>query len=124
MLGVERAEEEPRERGILTLDEVKKLLALEMTPRLKAVLALGSLAGLRKGEIRGLKWDDVDFEHKALHVRHNWVNDREGLKSPKTKSSGSVLMLDLLARRARRPVMRSRQSGASAVGKCTDGARH
>ena len=53
-VGVDRAEEENRERGILMIDQVEKMLALHMQLRYRAVLALAALAGLRKGEVRGV----------------------------------------------------------------------
>lgn len=95
-LGVERATDEPKERGTLTLDEVRALLEAPIPKRDRAIIGLGCLAGLRRGEIRGLLWSDVDLDTRTLHVRHNYV-DGEGNKEPKTKSSGDVIMLDLLA---------------------------
>ena len=31
---------------------------------------------MRRGEIAGLRWDDVDFKKKIIHVRHNAVMGR------------------------------------------------
>lgn len=39
----------------------------------------------------------MDLEQKTIHVRHNWVNDKERLKSPTTKSAGNVPVVDVLA---------------------------
>ena len=46
--------------------------------------------GFRRGEICGLNWDDVDFEHSMISVRKNIIYSRkEGLyeDTPKTSSS-------------------------------------
>lgn len=54
---------------ILTKDEIKKLLAATCNNEqwyLEILLAL--FCGLRKGEINGLKYSDVDFVHRTLKV--------------------------------------------------------
>ena len=43
-------------------------------------------AGLRRGELRALRWDDVDLGAGLLKVRRSW-DDREGEAEPKTKGS-------------------------------------
>lgn len=40
---------------------------------------------LRRGEILGLKWTDIDFEKQAIHVRRN-VTFPDGKNSPEVKS--------------------------------------
>jgi Site-specific recombinase XerD len=88
---LQRVAERPRERGTLSLDEVAKIAALEgESPRVKAAVLLGALCGLRMGEARGLEWADIDEEAGLLHVVHNWVDDREGVKRPKCGSSRDV----------------------------------
>ncbi len=96
--GVEKAEEHPRERGALTLDEIGRIIALEQKDlRVKTGALLGALAGLRLGEIRGLEWGDIDFEKHEISVVHNYV-DLDGAKGPKRGSSGLVLLVEPLAR--------------------------
>lgn len=57
--------------------------------RQKAAITLGLFAGMRRSEIVGLKWGDVDFEGKRIHIRHSY--DRfDGEKEPKMGSIGDV----------------------------------
>ena len=56
----------------------------------KTVLKMMLLTGLRTAEMHGLKWSDVDFDNKVIHVRRNRLYSRHiGIyeKEPKTKSS-------------------------------------
>jgi len=83
--------EKPRERGTLSLDEVAKIVALtDESPRNRLAVLLGALCGLRLGEVAGLQWGDVDEAAGMLHIVHNFVNAREGLKGPKCGSKRDV----------------------------------
>mgnify|MGYP001157658271 FL=1 len=46
-------------------------------------------SGLRRGELLGLQWTDIDLEGSVIHVKNNLVKTSKGclLQSPKTKSS-------------------------------------
>jgi integrase len=55
--------------------------------RQKAAILLALFAGLRRGEIRGLRWGDIDLETKQIDVQHNFVRF-DGDKAPKKDSTG------------------------------------
>jgi integrase len=77
------AEEQPREKGVLTPGEVARLIAAPVSdPRYRLAVLLGALCGMRMGEVRGLEWGDI--EDGLIRIRHNWQN-MEGLKNPKCK---------------------------------------
>lgn len=59
------------------------------------LVLLGGDAGLRSGEICGLRWQDVDLAAGALTVRRNLVRKREG--SPKTGGEREVPLSRRLA---------------------------
>ena len=67
------------------------LAALEGEPLLyQAIIYLAIDSGLRRGELMGLKWSDIDFETKTLHVvRSNQSLTGRGTfsKTPKTEES-------------------------------------
>jgi integrase len=41
----------------------------------RALWATALYAGLRRGELRALRWEDVDFEAGVIHVRRSWDAD-------------------------------------------------
>jgi integrase len=55
--------------------------------RQKAAVLLALFAGLRRGEIRGLRWGDIDLANKRIDIKHNWVRF-DGDKAPKKDSTG------------------------------------
>lgn len=77
-----------KEKGVLNFDERNTLIAKPITDyRKRLIMLLGCLCGLRRGEIRGLKWGDI--ENDIIHVQHNY-QDKEGLKKPKYNSIRKV----------------------------------
>lgn len=50
-----------------------------------AIVALALFGGLRRGEIVGLRWQDIDHVRGVIHIRHS-MSRLDGLKSPKTKA--------------------------------------
>lgn len=61
------------EKETLTADECRTLLDRVTNTRARTFLLIGLHTGMRRGEILGLQWKDVDFKKKAIHVRHNAV---------------------------------------------------
>src|SRR3954451_1397338 len=51
--------------------------------REQALWATAFYAGLRRGELRALRCDDVDFAAGVIHVRRGW-DDNEGEQDPKS----------------------------------------
>jgi integrase len=93
-----RGLELPAVRGrrdrIASPDEARKLLdALEHD---RALWATALYSGLRRGELRALRWEDVDFDRGLIHVRRTW-DDCEGPVEPKSHAGRrSVPLIGLL----------------------------
>ncbi|WP_198137653.1 site-specific integrase [Terriglobus sp. TAA 43] len=51
----------------------------------RTAFLIAAVMGMRRGEIFGLQWGDVDFDRGILHVRRSYVDGVKGL--PKTESS-------------------------------------
>ena len=86
---VERLAEHPRERGVLSIAELQKIIALNESPRVKAGVLLAGLCGLRLGECCGLMPEDVDKVAGMLTVQHNYIK-ADGLKGPKGSREGAL----------------------------------
>jgi integrase len=77
--------QERREMDYLTPEEIQKLLRTAKGD-MKALLAVACLAGLRQGEVLGLRWGDVDFDNHQLRVVRTY-NPIHGFGAPKTTTS-------------------------------------
>ncbi len=66
--GIEHLRVAKKEMAFHSREEVGKLLQAA-SGEAKTVLALGFLCGLRRAEVAGLRWKDVDFAKGQLHIR-------------------------------------------------------
>ncbi|SFX53770.1 Site-specific recombinase XerD [Thermoactinomyces sp. DSM 45891] len=84
-----------RENATFGAEEVKRFLTYAKGHRLYIAFLLGITTGLRKGEILGLRWNDVALEEKMLSVRKSLalVDGKRVLQEPKT--SGSIRSVPL-----------------------------
>jgi integrase len=80
-----------RKKDIVTLqvEEVQEFLTLAKEDRLYIAFLLAVTTGLRRGEILGLRWRDVDMEAQKASIRKNLVTLRgkSVLQEPKTPGS-------------------------------------
>ena len=61
-----------RKRAASAAEAAELLAALPAD--LRPIYATAFYAGLRRGELRGLRWADIDLAAGLLHVRHGWDN--------------------------------------------------
>ncbi|WP_181557086.1 tyrosine-type recombinase/integrase [Thermaerobacillus caldiproteolyticus] len=78
------------EKTTWTVDEVNRFLNLIKNRSIEIPYFLAIFTGMRRGEVLGLKWDDVDFENKKIRIKRSlcFVSG-QGLifKEPKTQKS-------------------------------------
>jgi hypothetical protein len=84
------------EMRIWTPGEVQRFLAFVGDDRLAAMWRLFLVTGMRRGEVAGLRWVDVDLDRGRLAVRHTrvLVYDQAEVSQPKTPRSRRVIALD------------------------------
>jgi integrase len=99
---VEKPVVKKEKRGSLEDAEVLKIFSkagVFKTPLERAVFTAAFWAGLRRGEIFALQWEDVDVDRKVIHVRRAWkkfslTSREEG--DPKWHKTRDVPLPDLL----------------------------
>ncbi|MEV0123351.1 site-specific integrase [Streptomyces sp. NPDC050703] len=75
-----------RELTPWTLDETLDFLAASRKDPLYAAFVLAIAMGLRRGELVGLRWDDVDLDKRVLYVRQQVQRRRGVLYDDETKN--------------------------------------
>src|SRR5215204_2771339 len=94
LCGVEQTKKEMQP---LTPAQAKRLLVNVREARLRALYVLAITAGLREGELLGLRWDDVNLEREILQVRRQLTRTRDGLSftAPKRGKARVVRLTDM-----------------------------
>jgi len=69
---------ERRKPHILSFEEQEKLLAVA-PPRVRVLTVMGVETGMRTGEMKGLRWEDIDLLNCALRVEKS--KSRAGIRS-------------------------------------------
>jgi len=77
-----------KEHPVLSLEQVHEILEL-LEGRNKYIVALLGLAGLRRSEVFGLKWSDINFKNKTLRIRRQYTQGR--IQEAKTDESKATI---------------------------------
>ena len=88
----------PKAVEIVAPDLAARLLAAA-PGRDRAMWATALYAGLRYGELRALRWHDVDLAGGKIRVERSW-DDREGAIDPKTRTSTRTVPVPAMLRDA------------------------
>ncbi|MHB2027847.1 MAG: tyrosine-type recombinase/integrase [Acidimicrobiales bacterium] len=86
-----------REGRSLTPEEARRFLEAVKDHRLEAAYVLTLSLGLRRGEVLGLSWNDVELREGTvvLNVRRQLIRDKNGIHLSDLKTSGSRRILHL-----------------------------
>lgn len=74
----------------LTVDQVKLFLEKSKNHRFYPAFLLEAYTGLRRGELLGLRWQDVDLSQKTISIRKSLTRTKTAgirIDEPKTKAS-------------------------------------
>lgn len=83
------------EFAVLSPVEVQAAARATTDPQLAALILTAGFTGLRLGELRALRWRDVDFGNRIVHVRRAVARTDE--KAPKSWKARSVPLIDQAA---------------------------
>jgi integrase len=87
----------PKEMHPLSASEARKLLEAARGDRLEALYVLAVHTGMRRGELLGLKWEDIDLDSATIRVCRTLARTDNGrrltLGEPKTKKSRRTIRL-------------------------------
>ncbi|MCL1139568.1 Arm DNA-binding domain-containing protein [Shewanella pneumatophori] len=77
--------EEKAESHPMTIDEVRQFLA-NVPKQWKDYFIVRFWTGMRSCEVHGLEWQHIDFDHRLIRIRQNWVNGETcDVKTPKSR---------------------------------------
>lgn len=86
--GVKLASPQKYIPNVYTEDQFKQLIALVKGKEEEIPIVLAAGCGLRRGEICGLRWENVDFKNKTLSIEKTTVRfDKTIDKEPKNETS-------------------------------------
>ena len=85
---ISRIEEEFHGTAYEAADAKRLLTVIESDP-IEPAVYLGLYLGLRRSEVVGLRWQDIDFNHNVVHIRNTVVRFKTISEIEKTKSRAS-----------------------------------
>ncbi|HEX5762834.1 MAG TPA: tyrosine-type recombinase/integrase [Solirubrobacterales bacterium] len=119
--------ERPRVRRAATIDvlrpeEVLALVRAAESDQDAAIFHTAAFAGLRMGELLALRWRDVDFTRRTIHVRENWTQGET--TTPKGGTERAVPMAEEVAERLARLGQRDHFTAHDDLVFCTPRGEH
>lgn len=103
-----------------TPDQVRSLIqAAERSrqPEMATAIRIAALTGMRRGEVCGLRWSDVDFHHRQVTVARSvyQVGGEVGVKTPKNGRTRTVALdgagMEVIAGRRARAMAEADEAG-------------
>jgi integrase len=92
---VERPKKLRIEASFYTAEQLAELLTLVKGHRLEATVLLASYYGLRRGEICGLRWQDVDFDNQIINICNTRTSAGSTVIEKDTKTVASTRKLSM-----------------------------
>lgn len=65
------------EHKVYTSEQLHTLFSLVKGKDLFIPVIIGAYTGLRRSEVVGLQWEDIDFKERMIHVKHAKIRPRE-----------------------------------------------
>jgi integrase len=84
-----------RDPDILTLEEMKAIIDLIGPQAIRVMVATAAASALRRSEVRGLKWKDLDFDGLWFHLERGLVRKDETKLKTKASRKGVPMAPEL-----------------------------
>ena len=93
--GVRPPKRTPKTFEVWTAEELQTFLTGVSDHRLYAVFHLAAVTGMRRGEVLGLQWGDLDFQRGSVKVQRSLVEvgGKVQVETPKTQNSYRTIFL-------------------------------
>ena len=94
-IGCKLPPKKAKEMQVLTRDEMQRFIIQAKADGYFELFVLELCTGMRRGEILGLQWDDLNAQTGELHIRRQivLVNGDIQISTPKTKSSVRTIII-------------------------------
>lgn len=86
-----------RDPDILTLDEMRSIINNIKPAAIKMMVAVASASALRRSEVRGLKWADLDLDACWFNLQRGYVSKSETKMKTKASRKGMEMLPALAA---------------------------
>ncbi len=83
----------PSDYDFLTEEECGQLLQ-QLSDVWFEITYVALKTGMRRGELQGLRWQDINFDNKTLTVKHSWCSVTRSLLSPKGNKARTIPLSD------------------------------
>lgn len=80
-----------------SVNEAMRLLSAVEDEPIRPAVMLGLLYGLRRSEVCGLRWQDIDFDSGTMQIRNTVVKTKTLIEHEQTKGAKSKRTLILIA---------------------------
>ncbi|WP_042683150.1 site-specific integrase [Anaerosalibacter massiliensis] len=98
LINVKPPKTQKKEASFYNKEEAQQLVkALKHEPvKYQAIILIAMMGGLRKGEVLGLRWEDVDFKNNLIHIKKatQYLPDKGTHEKP-TKTPSSIRTIAL-----------------------------
>ena len=86
-----------RDPDILTIDEMRDIINNIKPAAIKMMVAVASASALRRSEVRGLKWTDLDLDKCWFNLQRGYVSKTETKMKTKASRKGMEMLPALAA---------------------------
>jgi len=116
--GVELPKLQRYEAKIYDTTDIQKALDAAKGTGIYLLVLLGVSVGLRRGEIAGLRWKDINFSARTITIKNNRVHAKRGVvqKAPKTKAGKRTISVGSEVISALRDARQDYNAAATAPG--------